>query len=436
LTALAPRLTVYDVALIVIGSVIGSGIFRTPSVVAQRVHSPGLMLAGWVLGGIVALFGVFVLGELGARRPSDCGAYAYLRDAFHPVVAFAYGWTGLLAAFSGGIAAAAVLFAGYFLSLTGLTIAPALPATIALAALALVNALGVRHGGNTQNGLTALKVALLIGLIAVGFLAHPVVRREPIALPNSTLATLGALSVAMIPILFSYNGGQVANFMAAETKGAALALPLGLWVGMAAVALLYLLVNAVCVRVLGINALADTAVPVSAVLSAATGSAGARVTSVAVAISTLGFISNRMLTVPRLYHAMAQDGLFFRQVARIDPRTRVPVIAVALQAVVAMLIALSGSYEHILNYVVFTVYVFNGLLAVALFVIRAQDRRLDVTDGGRFRVPWHPVSTSLYMLASWGVAIATSLAYPRDTMVGLAILLSAAPVYFLWTRLR
>ena len=433
-SALARRLGVSDVVLIVIGSVIGSGIFRTPSVVAQRIPIPGLILVAWACGGIVALFGAFVLGELAARRPAGCGAYAYLRDAFHPVVAFAYGWSSLLASFTGGIAAAAVLFAGYFISLTGLGVSSGVLAVVTLAALALVNCLGVRFGSNVQSALTVLKIAALVALIVAGIAAHPAQGHQLAALSSSTLGTLGAFSVAMIPVLFSYNGAMVANFMAAEAKNVTFTLPLGLWLGISGAAVLYLLVNAACLRALGVDGLASTPVPAAAVLRAAAGPAGAQVASLAVAVSTLGFISNRMLTVPRLYHAMADDGLFFRAVAWIDPRTRVPVVAIALQAAFAMLLALSGSYEHILNYVVSTFYVFNGLLALALFIIRARDRHAGIAQAARFRVPGHPFSTALYMLVSWGVATATYVAYPGDAIVGIAILLSAVPVYFIWTR--
>lgn len=434
MTALARRLGVYDVVLIVIGAVIGSGIFRTPSVVAQRIHSPGLILWAWAAGAVVALFGVFILGELGSRRPDDCGAYAYLRDAFHPVIAFAYGWTSLLASLTGGIAAAAVLFAGYVISLTGLHVAPTLLAAVALAALALVNCLGVREGSNVQGGLTLLKMAALVGLITAGIVAHPIAHGQAAGMSDATLGTIGAFSVAMIPVLFAYNGAQVANFMAAEAKNTVRTLPLALWLGMVGVTVLYLAVNVACIRVLGINGLARTPVPASGVLQAAAGPAGAQLASLAIAITTLGFMSNRMLTVPRLYHAMAADGLFFRQVAWIDPRTRVPVIAIGLQAIFAMIIAFSRSYEHILNYVVSTVYVFNGLLAIAVFVIRAQDRQSGRAQTGQFRVPWHPFSTTLYALVSWGVAIATYIAYPGDALIGLTILISAVPVFFLWSR--
>jgi basic amino acid/polyamine antiporter, APA family len=430
-SGVAARLRTYDIVLIVIGSVIGSGIFRTPAVVAQRVHSPGLIFAAWLAGGIVALFGAFVLGELGVRRPQECGAYAYLRDAFHPAVGFAYGWTALLASFTGGMAAAAVLFAGYFLSLTGLHGSPAVVAAVTLGALAVVNFLGVREGTNLQSALTVLKIGALVAIVLAAIVARPA--SGDAIVPAAGLDSLGAFGVAMIPVLFALNGAVVANFMAAEARNVTRSLPLGLWLGMAGVAALYLGVNWSCVRVLGVGALAATPVPAAAVLHAAFGPLGSRLASFAVAITTLGFISNRMLTVPRLYHAMAQDGLFFRAIAWVDPRTRVPVAAIALQGIVAIAIALRGNYEDILNYVVSTFYLFNGLLALALFVMRARDRGTSAPASG-FRVPLHPVSTAIYMLASWGVAIATWIAYPADGLTGLAILLTAFPVYFLWAR--
>lgn len=427
-TALSRHLGLRDVALIVVGSVIGSGIFRTPAIVAQRLPFASLVLAAWIGGGIVALCGAFVLGELGARLPKGCGPYAYLSDAFHPIVGFAYGWTGLLASFSGGIAAAAALFAGYFLSLTGLAFAPAIVAAVVLAALSLVNAFGVRAGNRLQAGLTALKIGALLAIVAAGIFAHPAV---PL---SATVAVMpawpGAVAVAMVPILFSYNGAMVANFMAAETKDTTQTLPLGLILGMLCVTLLYVLVNGSCLRILGIGGLAQTPVPVSSVFLAWTGPIGSRIAALAVVIVTLAFISNRMLTVPRLYQAMAQDGLFFRRVAQIDPRTHAPTIAIAVQGAVAMLIVLWGNYEQILNYVVATFYAFNGLLALALLVLRARA----VASATVVRLPAHPVATVVYLVASWSVAVAACIADPRDGLAGAAILLSAIPVYYVWTR--
>jgi APA family basic amino acid/polyamine antiporter len=430
---LARRLGAFDVALIVMGGVIGTGIFRTPAVVAQRAPQPSLILAAWIVGGIVSLCGAFVLGELAARRPDACGIYAYLRDAFHPIVGFAYGWAALLASFTGGLAAAAVVFSGYFLSLTGLGLAPSLVAALALGVLALLNVLGGREGANFQNGLTVLKAAALLGLVVAGLVAHPAATMQSGPPIGSAIGALGALSVAMIPVLFTYNGGQVANFMAAETKNAARALPLGLTLGITAVAIVYVLVNAACIRSLGVGGLAHTDVPVSAVLANVIGQGGSRLFSIVIAIAALGFMSNRMLTVPRLYHAMAADGLFFRSVAWVNPRTHVPVVAVVLQAALAIAIAISTGYAHILNYIVGVAYAFNGLLAIGLFVLRARDRRAGEDRKG-FRVPLHPATTVIFMLASWGVAIATLIAYPIDGLICLAIVLSAVPVYFVWAR--
>jgi basic amino acid/polyamine antiporter, APA family len=435
---LARRLGATDISLIVIGSVIGSGIFRTPSVVAQRAPNAALILAAWAAGGVVALFGVFVLGELAARRPDDCGVYAHLRDAFHPIVGFAFGWAALLVALSGGLAAAAIVFAGYFLAFTGLAIAPGIVAAMTLGILALLNALGVRQGATTQNVLTILKVGALLAVVVGGSIA-PAPHREPQLLLGSAIGGAGAFaafSVAMIPVLFSYLGAQVANFVAPETRNAARALPLGLTLGMIGVATIYVLVNAACIRSLGIGGLARTDVPVAALLARAAGPIGARLASIAVALTTLGFMSNRMLTVPRLYHAMAADGLFFRAVAWVDPRTHAPVVAIVLQAAVAIGIALTSAYAHILNFVVAISYAFGGLLAVALFTFRARDARGGVPNGEGFRAPLHPVSTIVYMLASWGVSIATCVAYPRDGLLGLGIVLSAVPVYLIWSRTR
>jgi APA family basic amino acid/polyamine antiporter len=420
-----------DVLLIVMGSVIGSGIFRTPSVVAQRAHTPTSILLAWAAGGLVALFGAFVLGELAARRSDGCGVYAYLRDAFHPVVAFAFGWTSLLVSFTGGIAAAAVLFAAYFEPLTGMHVAPLVIAVVTIALLTAITCVGVRESGNVQNALTLLKVAALAGIVLAAAFAHPVMHAASAlaAVASNPLVDFG---VAMIPVLFAYNGAAVAGFMTLETKAPARALPIGLWGGMLGVIVLYLLVNAACIHVLGADRLAKTATPASDVLFAATGSLGARIVAAVIAISTLGFISNRMLTAPRLYHAMADDGLFFRQIGRINPKTHVPVAAIVLQGAFAIAITLSGSYEHILNYVVSTAYVFAGLFALALLIIRAQDHRSGATPAGGFRMPGHPISTIVVMLVSWAVALDTYVKYPIDGLVGLAILLSAVPVYFIW----
>lgn len=395
MATLARRLGFLDVFLILIGSVIGSGIFRTPSVVAQLLPAESLMLGAWIAGGILALLGACVLGELAARRPNGCGAYAYLHDAFHPLVAFAFGWSSLLLSLSGGIAAAAVLFAGYFEPLTGLRTNATAVAVAAIAGLTVVNFFGVRFGAAAQNVLLLLKVAGIAAIIVAGFVVAPLAVHG-FASPIPPHANVPALvGVAMIPVLFSYNGAVVATYMTTETKRSGRVFPYGLFAGMVAVMALYVLVNAACLRVLGAAGLAKTATPASDILHLGGGAAGERLVAIAIAVSTLGFIGNRILTAPRLYQAMAADGLFFRQIAAIDPTTRVPIVAIALQGIFAIAIAVSGTYEHILNYVVATSYVFTGLLAVALFVVRARDRAGGYAAQCGFRIPGHPVSTAM-----------------------------------------
>jgi len=434
--SLVRRLGLFDTVLIVMGSIIGSGIFRTPSVVAQRVHTPSLILAVWIGGGILAILGSMILAELAARRPNDVGAYAYLQEAFHPIVAFAFGWTSLVVSFTGGIAAAAVLFAAYVEPLSGLhTPAPVL-AGAALIFLTIVNCLGVREGSNVQNAFMVLKIAAIGGLIGAGFFAHPTTSTAASPVLHSYVDIAGALGVAMVPVLFAYNGAPAATLIATETKSASRTLPMGLCYGMTAVVVLYVLVNIISVRVLGSYALARTATPASDVAHIAFGPIGGRLIAFAIVLSTLGFMSNRMLTAPRLYLAMAQNGLFFRIVGRIDSRTGAPVAAIVLQGILAIALVLSGTYERILNYVVSTTYVFIGLLALSLFVIRQHDRRSGRVQDCAFRLPWHPITTIIVLVASWSVAIDTYITYPQDGLIGLGILLSSVPVYMLWHRTR
>ncbi len=241
--SLLRRLGTIDLALITIGAVIGSGIFRTPSVVAQRAHVPALILACWALGGVVAVIGAFIFAELAARRPLSGGLYAYLRDAYNPGVAFVFGWTLLFIGDTGGTAAAAVLFAGYFEPLTGLHVAPTIVAVVTLALVTAINVLGVRQGGTWQNVLVVLKIGAIGGLIAAGIFAHPnAASAAPVAF-HSGGTLLGALGVAMLPVLFSHNGFQGASFITGETRDPERTIPRGLVIGVGTIVVIYLLAN-------------------------------------------------------------------------------------------------------------------------------------------------------------------------------------------------
>lgn len=426
------RLNVFDLTLITIGSIIGSGIFRNPAIVAARVHLPAAAIACWVVGGVIALIGAFVFAELAARRPRDGGIYAYLRDAYHPAVAFVFGWTLLLIADTGGTAAASVLFAGYLTPLTGIHFDAHVVAVVTLAILVVINCLGVRQGGSWQNVLVLLKVAAIAGLIVAGLLARPVgsvLQTLPAFSSNGSL--FAAFGVAMLPVLFAYNGFQGATYITGESIAPEHTVPRGLIFGVLTVIAIYVLVNVGCLRVLGAAGLAATKVPAADVMQAAIGPIGAKLIAIAIACSTLGFMSTRMLVTPRIYFQMAADGTFFRQLGYVNPRTRVPTIAIIVEGAIAAIIALSGTFDQIVNWTVAPEWFFVILAAGAVFVFRKR-------DGDRMkspvRVPLHPWSTLLLMAVLAAIFIAELLQYPLDTLYGTLVIIAGTIFYFVRKR--
>ena len=433
---LARSLGLFDATMIVMGGIIGSGIFRNPSVVAAKVHTPFLILGAWVVGGLIALAGAFIYAELANRRPEVGGQYAYIREAYHPALAFIYGWALLLVTQTGGMAAVAVTFGRYFIELTHIPVSQPMVAVLALALLTVINCLGVRAGSTVQSVLMVLKIVAIAALILCGlFLADA---KAPVGNPADaplldgpiSFDLLTAFGAAMVPVLFAYGGWQTANFIAAEVREPRKNLPRGLVIGVMGVIALYLAVSFVCLRALGTAGLAQTETPASDVMRLALGAPGARLIAAGIAISTLGFLSQGMLTAPRVYFAMADDRLFFKRVAWIHPRTHVPVVAIALQGVMAIIIALSGTYEEILTYVVSVDFIFFGLSATCIFVFR----RRNGGDGEGFKIPGHPVTTLLFVAACWLVVINTVYKEPVNSLIGLAIMLAGIPVYFLWRK--
>ncbi len=433
----------FDATMLVMGGIVGAGIFINPYVVAREVHTPALILGAWAAGGLIALAGAFVYAELAALLPAAGGQYAYLREAYHPLLAFLYGWVLLLVIQTGGMAAVAVTFAAYALELTGLSASPALVAVAALVGLAVVNCLGVKAGSSLQSAFMVLKIVAILSLVAGGawFLARgagapagvPAGAPGPGAGsgPGPGRGPLAAFGAAMVPVLFAYGGWQTANFVAEEIREPRRNLPRALVAGVAGVVLLYLGVNAVCVAVLGPAGLAAATTPASAVMERAFGAAGGRFLAAGIAVSTLGFLSQSVLTAPRVYFAMARDGVFFRSVGWLDPRRGVPTVAILLQAATAVVIALSGRYDQILGYVVAMDFLFFGLTATCLFALRRK-RGTGAARGALARVPGHPVTTLLFVAACWLVVGSTLVRYPENSAVGMAILAAGVPVYFVW----
>jgi APA family basic amino acid/polyamine antiporter len=430
--SLARRLGVFDATMLVMGGIIGSGIFVTPAEVARHVDSPFLIVGVWILGGLVALAASFVYAELAARRPEVGGQYAYLRDAYGPMPAFLYGWALLLVIQSGGMAAVAITFARYFGNVVQLPVADGVVAVAVLALLTFINCLGVRSGSNVQSALMLLKIGAIGVLVLVGIWVAPAIAPHPPPANSASLSTLAAIGAAMTPVMFSYGGWQTSSFVAGEMKNPQRDLARGLVLGVAGVILLYCAVAFVCMHALGPAGLAASKTPATDVMRLALGDKGATFIAIGIAISALGFLSQGMLTAPRVYFAMAEDGLFFRSVAQVNATTRVPVVAIVLQGVAAAAIALSGTFSQILSYVVSVDFVFFGLTGAALFVFRRRDPDQEVA----FKVPLHPLTTFLFVAACVLTVVATVWNSLANSLIGYAILLAGIPACLYWQRKR
>jgi len=420
--------------MIVMGGIVGVGIFINPYVVAQQLHTPVLILGVWIAGGIVAMLGAFIYAELAALMPQVGGQYAYLREAFHPAVGFLYGWVLLLVIQTGGMAAVTMTFARYLLELTGWPVSEQAIVVLTLAVLTTINCLGVRLGSRVQSVLMLLKIIAIAVLIFAGIFlvraSHPLL--HPVLDRRASFDLLTAIGAGMVPVLFAFGGWQTANFIAAEVKEPAKNMPRALVMGVAGVIVLYVGVNFVCVRALGPQGLAATSVPASSVMRIAMGNAGARLIALGIAVSTLGFLSQSILTAPRVYFAMARDKLFFRSVARVTEHTHVPVVAIVLQSVCTLIVALSGRYEQILNYVVSMDFLFFGLTATTVFVFRRRERQREDQAREGYRVPGHPFTTGIFVAVCWLVVANTIYKYPLNTLGGMVILVLGLPVYWFW----
>lgn len=425
---LARRLGLFDTTMLVMGGIVGAGIFINPYVVAQRVHTPALVLGAWLVGGVFALSAAFIWSELADRMPEVGGQYAYLRDSYHPLVAFLYGWVLLLVIQTGGMAAVTVTFARYFLELTGWHVAEWQVAVVTLLVLTVVNCLGVRAGGTLQSVLMATKILAVALLAGAGiFLIHGHIAWHPVMDQKLSPGFFSSFGAALVPVVFAYGGWQTASFVSSEMKNPRRHLPRALILGVAGVATLYSLVNYVCVRALGVEALANTKTPASEVMRMAMGSRGATIIALGIAISTLGFLSQSVLTAPRVYFAMAEDRVFFRQLAWVHPRTRVPAIAIIVQSIWTLVILLLGSYDKILNYVISVDALFWGLTASCLFALRRRSQQRSKAS-----MPGHPFTTGIFCLICAGVVANTVYKFPENTVIGMAILAAGIPVYYIW----
>ncbi len=421
----------FDATMVVIGGIIGSGIFINPYLVARQLDTPALVLGAWAAGGAVAIAGAFAYAELGRLLPRAGGQYVYLREAWHPVVGFLYGWALLLMIETGAIAAVAIVFAEYTLRLVG--VAGASPQPLAIAAIVVVTAVnyfGVKPGSRVLNVFVVLKVAALAVLIVFAWFTPAAPDWLSAARIDDSPSTALTFGTALIPILFAYGGWQVANYVAEEMRDPERHLPRSLIIGTLAVVAIYVLVNVAYLRTLGLEGLAATTTPAAEASGRWLGANGERFVAAAIAISTFGFLNLSVLAPTRVYYAMARDGAFVPALAQLHPRFGTPGAAILLQSAWAIVLALTGRYGDLLDTVVFADWIFFGLTVAGLFVLRG---RLGATAG--YRTPGYPWLPAFFVFVSVVVVFSTIRQSPGRSAVGAALLLAGIPLYYWFKRL-
>lgn len=440
------RLSAYDGAAVVVSNVIGSGILFLPAIVAQMVMHPAAMLAVWIGGGVLAFAGAMAYAELGALRPRAGGEYPILREAFGPLAAFLTGWTSFVAGFSGAIAASAVGLAGYLgrffpaagdatpwisLPLGIVTLSLSSQALVALTAifgLSVVHILGLGPGRVVQNALAIVKVVTLLVFVAAGL---SIGNGSTTHFSSSGSWPASGMLLALIPVMFSYSGWNAASYIQEEIKDPGRNVPRALAMGTLAVVIVYAAMNVVYLYALDVRQLAG--VNVRVVDAAADALFGPRVADVLAIVTifiVLGSISAMVFAGPRVYYAMARDGLFLGAAARVHPRTHTPAFAIAAQGLWSGLLVLTGTFERLVTYTGFAVVLFAGIAVLALFVLRRRE-----PDAPRpFKALGYPVAPALFVLASAAMVANAIWREPLPSLGGMAILAAGIPVYWLFQR--
>jgi APA family basic amino acid/polyamine antiporter len=430
-----PRILSFrDLVLLTLGSVIGSGIFIVPSAVLEQTGgSFTAAMAVWVIGGVLSVLGALTYGELGAMKPEAGGLYVYMRDAFGELTAFLYGWALFLVISSATIATLAVAFSGYLGQFVQLgALANKAVAIGMIVVITVINVLSTRQSANVQNVSTAIKVGAILVMSAFligsgdGF-SQPA--------PTQTLSSMGLLTgmgAAMIGVLWAYEAWQYVTFSAGEVVDPQRNFGRGIVLGTAALVFLYLLANVGYVAALGLDRASHSPRIASEAVSAVFGAGAGKLIAAAILVSIFSAAHATVMTSPRVYFAMARDGLFFKRISEVHPRFGTPALAIVVSSAWAAVLAATGTFEQLLTYVVFTGWIFYALGAAAIFHYRRRH-----PDAPRpFRTPGYPWTPILFIASGGAIVLNTLATQPGRALVGLGIVLLGVPAFWFWRRRR
>jgi len=430
-----PRvLNLWDIVSLVIGGVIGSGIFLVPKDMAAAVGGPLLLLAVWVVGGLLSMFGALSFGELGASMPEAGGVYVYLREAYGSVVSFLFGWTLFLVIDSGAIATLAVAFSSKYLP-HFFTMTPLMMHAVSVALilfLVIMNYIGVRSGANLQNFLTIIKFVGLLGVCIVIFLFGKGNAGNFVSgggAPSGSL--LGAFGIALVASLWAYKGWEAATYSGGEMKNPQKTLPWGILIGSVVCVVLYVIAQLAYLYVMPAARIAQSDRIAAEAMEIAVGGIGASIISFIILFSIMGAANQNFVCSPRVYYAMAKDGVLFPKLAAVHPKFLTPHVSIVALGVWSIFLAVfSGTFEQLFTYVVFGQWIFFGLTVGAVIVLRKK--RPDLPRP--YKTWGYPVTPIIFILASLYIAVNALISQPLNALAGLGLILLGLPIYFLIGR--
>jgi len=424
-------LSLLDATMINAGGIIGSGIFMVPATVAMFTGSASLFFMVWIAGGIVSLFGALSVAELGAAMPRAGGQYVYLSEAYGPVWGYLYGWSAVAVINTASIAAVGVAFSEYlrfFFPITDVSIKGIAVATIVL--LTIINILDVKSGARFQNLFTISKLGAIFVIIILGLVMEGGSNQNlsPFFSDQSFTELVGPLGLAMVSVLWTFDGWIFITYVAGEVKNPGRNIPLSLIFCMLIVVTIYLLLNYVLIYTLGFTGMNGSDLVVSDAASVFLGNKGAAIVTLIILISLIGANNGFVLTSARINYAMAKDKLFFYQASQIHPRFKSPANALIIQCVWASLLTFTGTFNQLITYIIFASWIFYGMSAGAVIILR--NKKPDMERPYKTPVyPWIPI---IFILFAIFLTINTIIEAPRDAAIGAGIILAGLPMYYYW----